>query len=73
MNPDLQAIFQSLGVPHFLWGRCDQGLRNVYHQLGKAAFEAMMQKGVAAIEAEEGPAVQDTLVAAAPQNQGGQG
>lgn len=66
VNPKLQAIFQSLGVPHFLWGRCDTGLRNVYHQLGKQAFEQMMQDGVQAIEAEEGTAVQDVLSQHAP-------
>lgn len=67
MNPKLQAVFQSLGVPHFLWSRCDQGLRTVYHQIGKAAFEQMMQEGIQAVEQEEGTANQDALVAVAKQ------
>ena len=61
MDPRLQAIMKSFGVPGFLWNRVNSALRTTYHQMGDAAFRKMMTDGCDAIQAEEGTAVQDLL------------
>lgn len=71
MNPSVQKFLQVLGVPTFLWNRCNVGLRNAYHQIGKEAFEALVNEAVQGLEQEEGPAANDVLQQAAPQPQPG--